>query len=419
MRRHKEMAPIDFENLLKKTMGLDSASVGSATIENAVRLRMAAVGLTQMEDYWEKLQTSHDELQELIEAVVVPETWFFRDPDAFTALTRLISEEWLPAHRTETLRLLSVPCCTGEEPYSMVMALLDSGLSQEQLKVDAVEISVRALIKARRGIYGANSFRGDNVAFRDRYFEQSPKGHSLVERLRGTVAFHHGNLLSSDFRAGSAPYDVIFCRNVLIYFDRETQERVMKILGRLLAPSGYLFVGPAEAFLAAASGFKSINQSMCFAFRKNRLDPAEPAGPVRPRPALRFKSPPRLTEPHTFKPRIIPPPLPAPPVSLTIDLATARRLGDAGKFSEAADLCEAFLKQQGPTTEAYHLLGLVKEAMGDLKRAAECYRKALYLEPNHSVTLLHLALLSDKQGDSAAAQRLRDRARRVEKGAQP
>ena len=93
---------------------------------------MAVLGLRQTADYWETLHAANDELQELIEAVVVPETWFFRDPDAFTALARLISEEWLPYPRAEALRLLSVPCCSGEEPYSMVMALLDAGVRQRK-----------------------------------------------------------------------------------------------------------------------------------------------------------------------------------------------------------------------------------------------------------------------------------------------
>jgi chemotaxis protein methyltransferase WspC len=411
------MALIDFENLLKETIGLDAASVGSATIESAIRLRMASLRCTQTEDYWEKLRASEDELQELIDAVVVPETWFFRDPDAFASLARLISEEWLPTRPAEALRLLSVPCCSGEEPYSMVMALMDAGLSRETFKVDAVDISVRALIRARRGIYGPNSFRSGDLAFRDRYFEQTPKGHSLVERLRGTVAFHHGNLLSSDFRAGSAPYDVIFCRNVLIYFDRATQERVMKILGRLLTPAGFLFVGPAEAFLAASSGFKSINQSMCFAFRKNSVDRPEPVTACRPRSAVPVKSSRERPTRHTVTART-PPALSRPSaVSETLDLSRARQLGDAGKFAEAGRLCEAHLKQHGPTSEAYHLLGLLRDAMGDLQRASECYRKVLYLDPNHSEALLHLALLSDKQGDTANAQRLRERARRAAEGA--
>ena len=412
------MAQIDFEALLKETMGLDSASVGSATIESAVRLRMESLGLKHAEVYWKALRDSEDELQELIEAVVVPETWFFRDPDAFAVLARLISEEWLPRHSAAPLRLLSVPCCTGEEPYSMVMALLDAGLSREQIKVDAIDISVRGLIRARRGTYGSNSFRGDDLAFRDRYFKSVKNGYSLVDGYRDIVNFHHGNLLSSNFRAGSTPYDVIFCRNVLIYFDRETQERVMRILGRLLAPSGYLFVGPAEAFLAASSGFKSINQSMCFAFRKANADLPPPEIASRPRLATAFKNTLPPSSHRTAIARITPPPPGVPIVAVALDLSRAKQLGDVGKFAEAVELCEAYLKEQGPTSEAYSLLGLLRDAVGDLSRAAECYRKVLYLDPNHSEALLHLALLSEKQGDIAGAQRLRTRALRAEKGAQ-
>jgi chemotaxis protein methyltransferase WspC len=136
------MVECDFENLLKETMGLDSASVGSAAIESSVRLRMDSLGYKQREDYWNRLHAADDELQELIEAVVVPETWFFRDQDAFAALARLISEEWLPIHPTTVLRLLSGPCCTGEEPYSMVMALLDAGVSRDRFQIEAVDISV-------------------------------------------------------------------------------------------------------------------------------------------------------------------------------------------------------------------------------------------------------------------------------------
>src|SRR5580698_2052789 len=106
------MSEIDFENLLKQRMGLDSVSVGSPTIDRAVRLRMAAIGVEQVEDYWRHLSLSNEEVQELIETVVVPETWFFRDREAFTVLVRLVVEEWRPLHPAGVLRLLSIPCST-------------------------------------------------------------------------------------------------------------------------------------------------------------------------------------------------------------------------------------------------------------------------------------------------------------------
>ena len=305
------MTAIDFENLLKQKMGLDSTSVGSSTVERAVRSRMVAIGLEQIDEYWHTLSDSAQELQNLVEAVVVPETWFFRDRPAFSVLVRLVTEEWRPRHPNSVLRVLSIPCSTGEEPYSIVMGLLDAGLILEQMYIDAVDISTQALARARRGVYGSNSFRGEDLCFRDRYFRPVGHGYELNERIRGRVRFHHGNLLSDDFRLAEAPYDAIFCRNLLIYFDRPMQLQAMTTLRGLLADSGFLFVGPAEAFLASCSGFTSVNQAMSFAFRKTCNHHAELASeplPIRLKP---LKRPIRLRTQQPLQGREFAPPHPS------------------------------------------------------------------------------------------------------------
>ena len=331
------MGPVDFEDLLKQRMGLDAATIGSASIDRAVRLRMASAGLEQREDYWRQLLDSEEELQELIESVVVPETWFFRDQEAFAALVRLVVEEWLPVHRADTLRLLSVPCSTGEEPYSMIMALLDGGFSGERLRVDAVDISARALARAKSGVYGSNSFRSEDLNFRSRYFQPTGSGYALAQWLAGMVNFRQGNLLSAGFRFGEELYHVIFCRNLLIYFDRPTQERVMRTLGRFLAPDGFLFVGPAEAFLASCSGFTSVNRAMSFAFRRAGTRRVESRSDSIRRPVKAAER--RAVE------RIPDRPIPAPPAP--VDLENVGRLADAGRLREAAEKCESHLQQQG------------------------------------------------------------------------
>jgi chemotaxis protein methyltransferase WspC len=409
---------VDFESLLKQTMGLDAVSVGSSTIERAVRLRMTAHGLEQRDDYWRQLKDSNDELQHLIEAVVVPETWFFRDQQAFAVLAGLVMEEWRPSHPNSTLRLLSIPCSTGEESYSMAMALLDAGLAPTEFQIDAVDISTTALARAKRGAYGMNSFRGEDFTFRERYFQATASGYDLAERIRNQVNFRRGNILSDDFCLSKEPFDVIFCRNLLIYFDRPTQEQVMTTLGRLLSNSGFLFVGPAEAFLAGGNGFTSVNRPMSFAFRKTRKQNVKAVVEGRPASVQLFQKP--LAAP-------MPRPIPAKSRSVSVqtsvqtsapslvhDLETARRLADAGRLREAVECCENHLKQGEPTSEAYYLLGLVRDAGGDQNNAAECYRKVLYLEPDHPQALLHLALLIEAQGDIATAARFRERARRVE-----
>jgi chemotaxis protein methyltransferase WspC len=411
------LAPaFDFENLLKQAMGLDSVSVGSSTIDRAVRSRMADLGLKRREDYWERVQASTEELQELIEAVVVPETSFFRDREAFAALIRLVAGKWLPNHPTGVLRVLSVPCSTGEEPYSIAMALLDGGFALGQFEVDAVDISTRALAHARRGVYGGNSFRGGDLSFRERHFRSAGGTYTLGERLTEKVNFCQGNLLSVDFRLTGPKHDVIFCRNLLIYFDRETQQRAMTTLENLLAPDGFLFVGPAEAFLASCSGFASVNQAMSFAFRRTAHKPVETLPlPVR-KVVKRIKTPARLAK-WTISPHRTdaPPPLaPAPPLA---DLTIIRRLADAGRLQEATLACNLHLQQHGPSADAYYLLGLLKDAAANSEGAADCYRRVLYLDPNHSEALLHLALLTETLGNPAAAERLRQRARRVERNA--
>src|SRR5882724_1281358 len=122
-----------FEALLNTSIGLDAASIGSTAIERAVHERQSALNLLDRGAYWDYVRTSLAERQALIDAVVVPETWFFRDRDAFSALGRIGHEHSLQSP-DRVLRLLSLPSSTGEEPYSMAMALLDAGVAPARFR---------------------------------------------------------------------------------------------------------------------------------------------------------------------------------------------------------------------------------------------------------------------------------------------
>ena len=137
-----------FEHLLRETIGLDAESIGSASIQRAVRLRMRSLGLRRPEDYQQLLEGSRAEWNEFVESVIVPETWFFRDPALFPAFVRHVLEEWPPAPPAAPLRLLSIPCASGEEPCSLVMSLLDAGVAPERFQIKAIDISARAIARA-------------------------------------------------------------------------------------------------------------------------------------------------------------------------------------------------------------------------------------------------------------------------------
>ncbi len=398
-------------NLLKRVIGVDAAAIGHSVV--------VACGVRGVADYWELLRRSESELEQLTEAVVVPETWFFRDAEAYAALAQIVMREWVPAHATGVLRILSAPCSTGEEPYSIAMTLIDAGLPRQRFKFDAIDISSRALDEARRAIYGRNSFRGQDLSFRDRFFEPVADGYRLAEPVRERVEFQHGNLVAHDLLPGIGSYDIVFCRNVLIYFDGATQERVIRMLDRLLAPAGVLFVGPAEIFLARCGGFSSADFPSAFACRKSSRKVAPAPQPWTPQ-ELKMKAPPIrhvVPKPKPFGTSAAATTEPVHSLHPHCNLELAGRLADAGRLAEAGSACEAHLREHGPSAAAFYLLALIRDTLGDPRAAAECYRKVIYLDPNHPEALLHLALFAEKQGDLAGARRLQLRARRSEEAA--
>jgi len=255
-----------------------------------------ACDLPDRHAYWERVCGSTAERQALIEAVVVSETWFFRDREAFTTEAAIGHALWLRSDASRVLRLLSLPCATGEEAYSMAMALLDAGVPADRFRIDAVDVSAVVLAKATRAVYGRNSFRGSDLAFRARHFEAAPPGHRPTDAVRRQVHFQQGNLFDAGFLPGQGTYDMIFCRNLLIYFDRITQDRAVAVLDRLLAPAGTLFVAPAETGLLLDHPFVSVKIPLAFAFRKAerpaRTAPARPPQVARARPAAIAPIPP-------------------------------------------------------------------------------------------------------------------------------
>ena len=445
----------DFSAVLKRKMGLDSGSIGSAAIERAVRHRMQAVDSDDEQEYLARLQASPAEMQQLIEAVIVPETWFFRYPESQAAMATLARERlFAPGAEARVLRVLSVPCSSGEEPYSIAMALLDAGVPPARFQIDAVDISERMVEFARRACYGRNSFRGDNLSYRDRHFTETADGHQLADAVMARVRFLAGNLFDAHLLPNVLPYDLVFCRNLLIYFDSATQARAVALLKGFARRDGVLFVGPAETSLMTGRRLPALPLARAFAFHAEAAKPAEPVAaawiPPAPRPlagqvpvhasahasarmstSVPTQMPARMqsqmsTPSQAAGARAAAPspsasrPSPAgmPAASAGADIEAALRaiavLADQGRVQEAMAQCRVHLAQHGASAEALYLLGLLQDAGGDTRQAQAAYRKALYLDPTHREALLHLAALVESEGDAEGARRLQARAARQE-----
>ncbi|SDK50493.1 chemotaxis protein methyltransferase WspC [Maridesulfovibrio ferrireducens] len=404
-----------FQKILKRAMGLAPESLGKSGVCHALQVRMRAAGCSELE-YLRLLQTDEQEISELIEEIVVPETWFFRDTKPF----ELLSETAVSCRR-DVYKVLSAPCSTGEEPYSVAMALMGAGLSTDRIKVDAVDISKRALSRAKDGIYTDNSFRSELPVYAKNCFKKCEQGRKLVDRVKDVVSFYSGNIVEGELPLGQ--YDAIFCRNLIIYLDESSRECLAELFNERLKKDGLLFVGHAEALPLFNKYFTQVKRSGVFAFKKtekksvdravksfNCIKPKYPAYPVRS----------DLVLSEQRKKRLIKKPLVDKDTSQQLEnmkfsLDEVRLLADRGETSKALSLCQNILVSDGPEANVLHLCGLLYEAQGEPMQAEEYYGKALYLNPQHLDSLVHLALLVETRGDERKAVLLRNRVRRAEK----
>jgi chemotaxis protein methyltransferase WspC len=425
------------EALLLTKIGLDAESLGPGAIAMAVRARMHALHLEDQSKYAERALLSPDEQQALIEEVVVSESWFFREPAAY----ELMKERFLPlAQQGTQVRVLCLPCATGEEPYSVVMTLLHAGVSPLKLEVHGVDVSERALRHARAARYSQIAFRAKAEQY-NRYFEPDGTGFLLSPSIRRMVHFKLGNILDPKLYPAQT-FHAVFCRNLLIYLDAPSRAAAVSNLGRMLRPEGLLFVGHSEASIPIGLGFTRTGDPKSFAFAAAAVaaTPGTAAAKTRhttsPRPSLavRLQVRPRTSVEGPGAPRpsgnlmrsLIPrrslrPSLrrsiPPNPGKLGVQsLEDARAMADRGDLKGAARRCEEALRHLPKNPEVHSLMGVVLRALGDIAGARNSFEQALRFENDHYESLIHLALLAESEGDASAARTYRARAALAREG---
>jgi chemotaxis protein methyltransferase WspC len=309
----------------------------------------------------------------------------------------------------------------------MAMVLTDAGIAPDQFIIEAYDISPTCVERARSGIYGRNAFRAQDLAFRDQHFSSAGDGdYRIDDTIRKQVRFKQGNLLEFDLATRSRYYDVIFCRNLLIYFDKPTTKAAIGRLEALLMDDGQLFAGYAEVPSFCQHGFAPLSINQAFGLQKEAAAPARkpahtpraPAKAPAPRAARSIASPPSLPPPAP--PRVTRastaagPGASAPAPALDL-LAEARRLADLGDVKAAETKCRDHLAQHPESAEAYFILGLLNELTNKPQMASDYWKRCIYLQPDHYEALCHLALLAEANNDAAGAAALKARAARIYK----
>jgi chemotaxis protein methyltransferase WspC len=398
---------------LVERIGLDTASLGPRTFARIVIARMRALALTLPREYAARLESDPREFQALIADLTVSETWFFRGGDVFAYLTGQVVS-LLSARPESSVRILSVPCSTGEEPYSLAIALIEAGVPAERWTIDGVDLCARAITLAREGRFGDFSFRQTAPGLRQRHFHPIDGRWELNTGIRSLVRFRTGNLLDSHFLAGEKPFDLVFCRNLFIYLQQSARRQALGNLAALLAPQGLLCAGPAEPLEDIDNRFQRTGPTGLFLYQRVPDRQKDPNGesqrgrrpltaPWRAKPARSTTRPTSSTLPAREV-------LAAPSPDL---LARARQQADAGQLEEALAACEAIRNAEGPTADLFSLIGIIYQARHHADEAARSFRSALYLDPAHREALTHWLLLCKEQGNHAQAARLKGRLNRI------
>lgn len=373
---------LPFKNLIRERCGLVFDGGDDDKLRHALLQRSEAAGLLP-EQYYPRLYGSAEEFQALVNLLTINETYFFREPEQIRLLVDRIAPRLLATRGgSGPVRILSAGCSSGEEPYSLAMALHDKyGECVGRLfEFIGGDIDSAVLEKARRGVYSEFSFRGVPEQTRQRYFSREHRHYALNVDIRRLVGFRELNLLARDQAGGLGLFDIVFFRNVSIYFDRPTRAAILSNLAGLMRDDAILVVGTAETMANDFGQFSLIEEDGLFYFAKGRpplpTDRPEPVrAPARAEAAAAALSPVPATT-ATFDFASWKPPIPAA-APATDDhreaLATARRMAEEKRHEEASRLVDSILESQpgeaGARLLKAHLL-LDRKAFDDAETLA-------------------------------------------------
>ena len=343
------------------------------------------------------------QLETLASHLTVGETYFFRDPESFEALEREILPP-LVARRSEagrTLRLWSAGCCTGEEAYSLAItcarALPD--LRAWNASILATDINPKFLAKAGAGVYSEWSFRGPPGWLRERFFSPAPDKKLAIDPIvKSLVHFGYLNLAEDTYPSlhnHTNAMDVIFCRNVLMYFTPDHQRRVVAALHRCLVDGGYLLVNPAEASTSLFPMFATENIGGVTLYRKTSQPTRAGSWPglvsSAPAPAVPVPEPAFIVAPVPPVPVASAPPITPITESLREDpLVRARTYANQGRLEEALASCEDAIAAERTNPGAHFLRAAICQELGRIEDAVTALGKVLYLDQDF--ILAHHAL---------------------------
>ncbi|HET9727137.1 MAG TPA: protein-glutamate O-methyltransferase CheR [Gemmatimonadales bacterium] len=260
-------------DLIEERFGLTFQGIRLEILESKLRPRLRELHLTTVRDYYQYLRFHPDretELARLPAMVTNNETYFFRETHQFDLLVNHVIPERRAALRGRPFRVLSAGCSSGEEPYSLSIALHNAGLGLAGIswEIDGCDLNLERIARAQEALYPETSLRACDADARRKYFVAEPGGFRLRDKYRANVRLFPTNLMAPNGALGWSVYDVILCRNMLIYVSEEAFGQVIGLFARSLLPGGYLLLGHSESLLDRKTAFAPAMLNGAVVYRK-------------------------------------------------------------------------------------------------------------------------------------------------------
>ncbi len=424
-------------SLLARAAGLSFDDARRESLGYSLGARMEETGLRSVAAYLDKVSADAAERQRLIDEVTIQETHFFRNPPQIRALRTHVLPELVrhAAANGRRLRVWSAGCSTGEEPYSIAMMLREllPSTAGWDVKVLATDVSQRALDQAAVATYGTRAVQMATPEDLDKFFiPQTGGSYEVRPEVRELVELRHHNLVTEPPPSGDdGPVDLLLCRNVTIYFSRDTTRSLMQRLHGCLRDGGYLFLGHSETLWQVSDDFRLValgsGDSSAFVYR--RIAPGEDRRRVLPDRRTADEGPPPtgpdrrqgprrggaiievLTKPRrlplsreTARPQLFG----AGPVAVEAaadTLVAAKAALAEGGYETAAQLASAVVEKDPMRADAHYLRGLAMVNLGRDQEALIDLRKSVYLDPHAGLAHFLLAGVLARLSDPAAAAR--------------
>ena len=257
-----------FRKVIYDTSGITFSTTNRSILDTRLKEKLHEKHLDSAEEYYRLVMSNEDEMKMMLDSVTTNLTRFFRNQPHFDALVHYVIPHILENKKDtgdKTVRIWSAGCSTGEEPYTIAMILMDVLPAPYKFQIIASDISLKSLMVGQRGFYPISRVSGIPLKYLDRFFTKTEKGYHAKRELMANIRFDYHNLRND---SGARNLDIIFCRNVLIYFDEAAQKATIDRFWNALGPKSYLFIGHSESLFGMDTKFEFLKTDWACLYQK-------------------------------------------------------------------------------------------------------------------------------------------------------